>query len=193
MLTYYFVDESGDPIFYNEKGKVIVGQPGCSSILIIGLIRTENPKPIRAVLQKLRNEIANDKYLQGIPSLKKSLVSFHAKNDCPEVKEKVFKTIKDLDFKAEFIVGRKKEEIFIKRHKGKVQNFYDDLIIKLFENKLHKTDNKIYFAQRGDKKRQEPFENAIIMAKLNFEQKWNKKIDTACDIQVQTPVGEACL
>ena len=36
--TWFFVDESGDPTFYDRKGNLIVGQPGCSPILILGLI-----------------------------------------------------------------------------------------------------------------------------------------------------------
>jgi len=167
--VYFFVDESGDPIFYNKRGKFIVGQTGCSKVLMIGLIKTVHP------------------------ALKKSLLSFHAKDDCPEIREKIFRTIVDLDFRAEFIVARKKEEVFIKRHHKNMQNFYDDLITKLFENKLHKSNNIIYFAQRGDRKRQEPLENAILKAKLKFEKKWNRKINTDYEIYVQTPVGESCL
>ncbi|MDD2647094.1 MAG: DUF3800 domain-containing protein [Patescibacteria group bacterium] len=193
MLTHYFVDESGDPVFYDKVGRVIVGRPGCSPILLIGLMRTDDPKPIRVALEKLRSEIAADKYFQEIPSLQKSLLYFHAKDDCPEIREKVFKQLINLNFKAEFIVARKKEDIFIKRHHRKIQEFYDDMIIKLFENKLHKQDSKIYFAQRGDRKRQEPIENAVIKARLKFEKKWDKKINTDYDIKVQTPIGEPCL
>ena len=38
--TTFFVDESGDPIFFNKYGKSIVGQEGCSKILLIGFIET---------------------------------------------------------------------------------------------------------------------------------------------------------
>ena len=72
--VYYFVDEAGDPTFYNKDGKFIVGQEGCSKILMLGFIETEEPKIIRQELQKLRNAIGSDYYLQGIPSLKKSLM-----------------------------------------------------------------------------------------------------------------------
>lgn len=46
-ISYYFVDESGDPIFYNKKGELIIGQGGCSKILLVGFIKTDDPKPIR--------------------------------------------------------------------------------------------------------------------------------------------------
>ena len=42
-VNYFFVDESGDPTFYNKEGKFIVGEEGCSKILILGFIRTGNP------------------------------------------------------------------------------------------------------------------------------------------------------
>ncbi|MFH1318624.1 MAG: DUF3800 domain-containing protein [Candidatus Omnitrophota bacterium] len=192
-INYFFVDESGDPVFYNSYGKFIVGNFGCSKILMIGFIKTTDPKSLRVNLKNLAEDISEDKYLQGVPSVKKTLKAFHAKDDCSEVREKVFKTIAGLDFRAEFIVARKKEQIFKSRHHGNIQNFYDDLVVKLFTNKLHKTNNIIYFAQRGDIKRQKPLENAILKAKLSFESKWNKKIDTDYEIKVQSPVGEPCL
>ena len=33
--NWFFVDESGDPTFYDPRGNVIVGQPGCSTVLIL--------------------------------------------------------------------------------------------------------------------------------------------------------------
>lgn len=191
---YFFVDESGDPIFYDRKGNYIVGKEGCSKLLILGLIRTENPKNLREKIKKLQDEIINDPYLQGIPSLEKTKIALHAKDDVPEIREKVFKLIKELDFKAEFIVGRKIEEIFKKRHKGKEGIFYNDLVSKLFENKLHVAQKcHIYFAVRGNKTKQEPFEDAIQAAINLFENKWGIKNDSEINIIPQSPSGELCL
>ncbi|OGY30951.1 MAG: hypothetical protein A3C02_01130 [Candidatus Andersenbacteria bacterium RIFCSPHIGHO2_02_FULL_45_11] len=192
--TYYFVDESGDPIFYNRYGELIVGQGGCSKILLVGFIRTTDPRPIRQALSDLRYEIANDPYLRGIPSLKSSVEYFHAKNDSPEVRERVFKKIVSLDFKAEFIVARKIESIFTKRHNRRENVFYDDLLAKLFENKLHTSaENKIYYAVRGNRIRQEPISSAIQTAILTFEKKWDTKINSTIEVQAQTMTGEPCL
>jgi hypothetical protein len=191
---YFFVDESGDPIFYNRYGKLIVGNEGVSKTLILGFIKTDDPHSIRIALDKLRNEISKDSYLSSIPSVKKSLVSFHAKDDCPEVKEKVFRLIKDLNFSAEIFVGRKIPNIFNKRHLRKEYKFYDDLVSKLFENKLHiSSNNEIYFAVRGSRVRQQPLENAINQAKATFEKKKNVKIDSNVNIYPQIPSGEPCL
>lgn len=193
--NYFFVDESGDPTFYNKEGKCIVGEGGCSKILILGFIRTGNPNILRKSILNLRDEISNDPYLKEIPSFQRTLAEgFHAKNDTPEIREKFFKLIKILDFKAELFVARKIESLFLKRHQGKEELFYDDMVIKLFENKLHLAPiNYIYFAVRGNKKRQSPLNNAIITAKNIFEKKSNKIVYSDNKVFPQTPTGEPCL
>lgn len=194
QTNYFFVDESGDPTFYDRQGKLIVGEEGTSIILILGFIITKDPKSIRSALEVLRKQISEDVYLKGIPSLTKSLIAFHAKDDCPEVREKVYKTIVNLDFTAELFVARKIQNIFNKRHHGNENEFYDDLIRKLFENKLHLAkNNEIYFSVRGSKTRQLPLEQAIKNAINSFEAKWNKKVDSKINIYPQSPSGEPCL
>lgn len=160
----------------------------------MGFIRTNNPQLIRNSLSNLRYEIKNDTYLAQIPSVKKSIISFHAKDDCPEVREKVYKLLLSLDFKAEFIVARKNINIFNTRHKGKQSIFYDDLFSKLFENKLHLANsNKIYYAVRGNRDRQEPITEAVQAAILAFESKWKIKNDSSIEVYPQSPIGEPCL
>jgi hypothetical protein len=192
--NYFFVDESGDANFYNRYGKFIVGKEGCSKILLLGFIRTSVPDSLRKSLHDLRSEIAADKYLSSIPSVKKSLSEFHAKDDCAEVREKVFKTIVSLDFKAEFVVARKLENIFRTRHRSTENIFYDDLISKLFENQLHKANESfIYFSLRGNRVRTANLSNAIQTAKLTFENKWKTKVESDLKIYSQSAAGEPCL
>jgi hypothetical protein len=192
--TYFFVDESGDPYFYNRTGTLIVGNEGCSKILILGFIKTEEPDSLRKKLNDLHNEVVNDQYLKSIPSVKKSIDSFHATDDCPEVREKIFKAIVGLPFKSEFIVARKLEQVFFKRHKKNPNLFYDDLVTKLFQNQLHKsTENIIYYAVRGNRARQAPLEDAIRAAILVFEEKWKRKVESEINIFPQRPTGEPCL
>lgn len=194
LTNYFFVDESGDPTFYDKRGNFIVGNLGISKTLILGFIKTSNPKIIRQKLSQLKQEISQDNYLEGIPSVKKSLIAFHAKDDCPEVREKVFKVIKDLDFSAEIFVARKIQNIFNTRHHRSENEFYDDLVTKLFQNKLHLAkNNEIFFAVRGTRLRQAPLENAIQRATLSFETKWNIRVESNTTIIPQSPSGEPCL
>ncbi len=192
--TFFFVDEAGDPVFYNKRGAYIVGREGCSPLLLVGFIRTQNPQLLRKTLVQLRKNISQDHYLTSIPSVKKSMIAFHAKDDCSEIREKVFKTIIELDFRYECIVARKIESIFIERHKKNENIFYDDLLAKLFENKLHtSTKNSIYYAIRGNRIRQTSIEHAIHTATLSFETKWRTKITSAIELQAQSMTGEPCL
>lgn len=191
---YFFVDESGDPYFYDRNGNFIVGKEGCSQILLLGFIKTESPNILRKGIEEVRQSTRSDEYLKDIPSLKKSLITFHATDDCPEVRERVYKTIHDLPFRAEFIIARKREEVFVNRHKRRPNLFYDDLISKLFQNQLHQAkENVIYFAVRGNRARQLPFEDAIRKATLTFENKWKTKVDSNIEILPQRSEGEPCL
>jgi len=192
--SFFFMDEAGDPVFYNRYGEYIVGTPGCSTILLLGFIKTTEPKKLRKALETLRQEIINDDFLKNIPSLKKTAVTFHAKDDVPEVRERVFKLLKQLDFSYHCIVARKKESIFKSRHKSKESIFYNDLVSKLFENPLHKNDiNHIYYATRGSSVRQEPIESAIQVAQNTFSKKWGTPDEHQIIVYPQTPSGETCL
>ena len=51
--NWFFVDESGDPTFYDRKGNLIVGQGGCSPILVLGFVETQQPEPIRQAVLRL--------------------------------------------------------------------------------------------------------------------------------------------
>jgi hypothetical protein len=191
---FYFIDEAGDPVFYNAKGEMIVGTEGCSKVLIIGYVRTADPEPIRKALEKVRREIKNDQYLKSVPSIQKSLQYFHAKDDCPEVREKVYKAIRNLKFKSEFIVARKDEQRFRKIHLGKEGVFYNDLVTRLFESRMHIAQvTKIYYAIRGNKVRQAPLSDAIQASKLSFESRHETKVNTLVDVLPQAMTGEPCL
>ncbi len=64
--AYFFVDESGDPTFYDARGKCIVGRFGCSTVLVLGFIETQHPEPIRRAILDMQREIMNDSYLTRI-------------------------------------------------------------------------------------------------------------------------------
>jgi len=195
-IRYYFVDESGDPFFFNRKGEHIVGKDGCSPILILGFIETADPKNIRKELLALRKEILEDPYFSGIPSISKTEIAFHAKDDCPDVRLVVFKKLKSLDFKAQFIVARKIEEIFRGKFEYDENRFYDHLVSILFQNVLHRYRlSKIYFSKRGSKDRQKPILDAINVAINRFEKKWKTDIQNQIQFSVsaQLPSDEPCL
>lgn len=192
---WFFVDESGDPCFYDRNGNLIVGlEDGSSPILVIGFVETESPEEIRAALAKVRDEIRADPYVRGIPSLEWSLRSFHAKDDCSEVRERVYRAIPSMEFKAQFMVARKIERVFRNSFHCDETRLYDHLVTQLFRNVLHRaTTNRIYFAKRGNRDRQAPLSAAISRATESFRDRHGVEVKSASHVQSQTPVGEPVL
>ncbi len=185
---YFFVDESGDPNFFNRKGEDIVKKGTASKTFIVDYMETDNINTISKAVNGIKDSIKNDRYLDSIPSIKKSLVHLHAKDDCPEVRQIVFKTIEKLDIKCHIIVARKKTDIFKKKFDCNQAKFYEYMVEKLFENRLHLySDIDIYFSKMGTIVRENNMKDALNRAKENFKMKWGK--ENSCEIRtfIQEP------
>lgn len=191
---WYFVDETGDPVFYDRRGRLIVGEEGCSPILGLGFIETDDPATIRRALASLHAQVAADRYLQEIPSIAKTNRAFHAKDDVPEVRYLVYRRLAELDFKAQLVMARKNERVFRTTFHSDEGEFYDELVSRLFENVLHRhRRNHIYFSRRGSRTRQSKLEQAIRLGVAKFEARWNTKVETEIRVESQTAIGEPCL
>ena len=93
--TNFFVDEFGDPVFYDKKGRLIVGSEGCSLLLGLGFVEIIDPRQARKAILALQQDILNDPYLNKIPSvLRHTSVAFHAAKDVPEVRYLMYRLIK---------------------------------------------------------------------------------------------------
>ena len=91
------------------------------------------------------------------------------------------------------VVARKTVAVF-KKFGGNANQLYDHLITVLFKDKLHtSSENRIYFATRGNRKRQKPLEEAIRNARRAFELKWKTQVKSQSDIFAQTPSDEPYL
>jgi len=192
--TWFFVDESGDPTFYDRGGNLIVGTAGCSPILILGFVETQKPDGCRRAILELKQEIVAEPYFADFPSIQRTAVAFHAKDDVPEIRYRFFKLLSSLDFEAQVVVARKVERVFRNTFEAKENAFYDYLLERLFQNMLHRHEhNWIYFAKRGSRSRQAPLLQAIQKSIQAFEGKWGTHVTTDVQIQAQTPKAEPCL
>ena len=191
---WYFADEAGDPTFYSKRGKLSVGQEGCSPILILGFIKTTNPEPIRKAVRKLQQEVTSDPYFQNRKSLAQTAIAFHANTDLWEIKYLFFKLIATFDIRVQFVVARKIERIFIEYDKRNQNAFYDHIMSCLFHSALHRYEhNHVYFATRGSRKRQAPITAAITNGRARFERYYGVSVNTSLTVQPQTPSHEPCL
>ncbi|HKG59917.1 MAG TPA: hypothetical protein VKB05_09160 [Pyrinomonadaceae bacterium] len=194
--TNFFVDEFGDPVFYDKKGRLIVGSEGCSLLLGLGFVEIVDPRHARKAILALQQDIVNDLYLNKIPSVvRHTSVALHAAKDVPEVRYLMYQLIKTLDFKAQFVVSCKSEKAFRELHNSDENLHYDRLVGRLFSTVLHRFKiNRICFSSRGSRARRLPLEQAIYKAKHDFEEYYGKRIvGTSFQVQAQSPAGEPCL
>jgi len=187
-VHHYFVDEAGDLTLFGRRGKVLVGTPGCSRTFMLGVAHLPNPDAAADALDSLRAKLLAEPYFRGVPSMqpdgRKTAVCFHAKDDLPEVRREVFKLLPSLGAKIQVVIRRKTELVNLSkffrssRRRLSEEDVYDDLVMRIFRNLLHKADeNRIVFARRGKGARHVALVRAIKRAKGNFERKWGRPSD----------------
>lgn len=198
----YFVDEAGDGNLFSQKGRVIVGDSGCSRFFILGVLDIANLDSLSTNLTELRKNILADPYFQDIPSIqpeaRKTALAFHAKNDIPEVRREVYALLRgtpELRFYAvitdklsvlEYVRQRNARNSSYRYHPNEL---YDSLVRRLFKERLHKDDGyEIYFATRGKSDRTAALSTALQAARENFFKKYS--ISNKIPIQV-TPTNPA--
>jgi hypothetical protein len=67
--VYLFIDESGDPVFYGSRKKLLVGATGFQPYLIIGMIETADRKTLRKSVINFMDHIKADNLYNTIPSV----------------------------------------------------------------------------------------------------------------------------
>ena len=68
-IIRYFVDEAGDPVLFNRKGQLIIGNDGCSRYFILGKLEIEQPEKLSEQMEALRCDLLADHYFKGVPSM----------------------------------------------------------------------------------------------------------------------------
>ncbi len=163
--SYFFIDESGDPNFFANRHKLLIGTPGYQPLLLMGMIQTQNRRVLRKAMVDLKSEIENDPLYNKLHSVKPGWY-IHAIEDHPDIRTKVVTTIRNLDgFRTFIVIGRKALYRFERTHKSNPTEFYHDLLYHLLKDRLNSEEEfyQIYLAQR-QKTRMENFEDATKRA-----------------------------
>lgn len=172
-----FLDEAGDTTFFGKGGVPILGQPGVSLCFGLGLARFALPvAEARVQVERLCHAIESDEYVNRIPSVAKRIQSggfyFHAKDDPPEVRERLFKWIRQTDCALEMVVGRKIPALFARKHHSKESEFYADLLSHLLKNNLQCGRRLVInLAERGKTTRNHVLELALAKARESLIKK----------------------
>lgn len=192
---YYYFDEAGHPNILGRKGKNLLELGLVSKVFMVGYLEIENPKELARALRDLQTQICNDEYLKEIPSVvEKTSKCFHACNDCSEVREKVFKLLKQYDFSFYCVVARKNVDLFRKKFNLSEKELYKYLVAKLLENRLHLySEIDCYFSSMGSVVRKETMQSAINSAISTFNEKWHKDNMNSIRVLIQKNSNEPLL
>ncbi len=139
--TYFFIDESGDPVFYGNHKKILSGTKGFQPYLIIGMIETTNRKVLRKAVMGFINNIKADSLYNTISSVAVDKNWYvHARNDHPEIRAKFFELIRNIKgYKAHIVIAKKDLGIFNSNHNNDPTKFYFDVLHHLLNGRLHNT------------------------------------------------------
>ncbi|MBE2203536.1 MAG: DUF3800 domain-containing protein [Chthoniobacterales bacterium] len=178
-----FVDEAGVPEIFDKKGRVIVGNEGCSHYFMLGMLEVDDPEKLALALNGLREEMRNDPYFSSSesfdPARKRTALLFHAKDDLPEVRVKVFDLLRsfgsEIRFRAVICdkqIIRAREEARRSQQPGYRYNpdhLYDELARALFSKFSRMADvYQLWIAKRGNKERNAALLQAIDDAEGDF-------------------------
>jgi hypothetical protein len=158
----YFVDETGDGVIFDGKGRVLVGTGKVADYFTLGMVECRTLDALTADLAALRTQLLADAYFKGVPSMqpaaKKTALYFHAKDDLPEVRREVFRVIQGHDFSFYAVVrtmsavvrGVKWRNERDPTYRYRPTELYDSAVRRLFDKKLHtRPAFEVIFATRG--------------------------------------------
>ena len=195
-----FLDEAGDTTFFGRGRVLILGRDGVSQCFGLGMVKFAAPvAEMRSQVEKLCRAVESDSYLNRIPSVLKRVQSggffFHASDDSPEVRERLFKWIHEADCSLEMVVGRKIPALFAKKHNNRESEFYADLLSHLLKNKLKLGQRLVVnIAERGKTTRNHVLESALARARERFAKKQDvSEISSEVVFNVQNPRTEPLL
>lgn len=202
----YFVDEAGDGTLFSSRGRVIIGEPGCSRAFISGLLAVDDSARLETSFAELRTRLMADPYFRGVPSMqpdaRKTAAAFHAKDDVPEVRREVLAllaatpcsfsaVVKSKHSVLEYVRSRNPADSSYRYHPNEL---YDYLVRRLFKQRLHKGEAcPITFSKRGKGDRTQALHLAIETARLRFRRESGIASTPTITVRAKAPAASAGL
>ena len=178
---HYFVDESGDGVLFDRRGRPLVLDEGWPQFFMVGLLDVADPEALQKDMDDLRQRLLADPYFKGVPSMKpeggKTALAFHAKDDVAEVRREVYSLLlrQDLRFTAvvkrmrvvlNYVTSRNQSDPTYRYHPDEL---YDLTVRRLFQQRLHAHDAyDIWFARRNKSDRTRILADTLIAVRDRF-------------------------
>lgn len=202
----YYVDEAGDPTLFSGRGRVLVGEEGCSRFFMLGVLSVPDPASLGKDIGELRAALLADPYFKNVPSMqperRKTALAFHAKDDLPEVRREVFRVLLKHELKFLAVVRDKASVLRYVQQRNSVDDayryrsneLYDSLVSRLFKDRLHLSPEvTVSFARRGSSDRSQALKAALDKARERFAVKWNKEVLSTVAVRLSTPLHDPAL
>lgn len=202
----FYVDEAGDGVLFGKRGRIRLDDPDAMKFFVLGMVRFPVDQIAREALQQLRQEIVSNPLYSSIPSLRpdarKTALAFHAKDDHPEIRAKVFELLVKLDFKLyavikdmravlRYVQGRNQTH---PSYRYRPNELYDLTVRMLFTDRLHQADQyRITFARRGKSDRSQSLRVELEKARLKFLKAHHREHSAEVAILPARPEDEPCL
>ena len=205
-LATYHVDEAGDGVLFGRMGRNLLAEENSSKFFMLGMVRCVCDAEAAAALTELRQSLLANPLYSSIhtlrPEAKKTARSFHAKDDHPEIRAKVFELILSLDFQffavikdmrsvLKYVKGRNHNDFSYRYHPNEL---YDLTVKLLFNQRLHSEDHyRITFARRGQSDRTTALMENLQVTRVRFLEEHAMDHDPTLEIIPAYPWEQECL
>lgn len=202
----YFVDEAGDGVLFGPKGRNRLTDKDAPRFFMLGMVQCEQPEIATAALETLRKELMAHPLYASIPSMRpaaqKTALGFHAKDDHPEVRAKVFELLLKLDFKFHAVIKEMRAVLEYVNRRNKMHpdyryhpnELYDLTVRLLFKQRVHNQNHyQITFARRGQSDRTKELKEQIERTRLEFSRKHSGIGSPVLDVVPAYPWEQPCL
>lgn len=202
----FFVDEAGDGVLFGTKGRDRLSDSDAQQFFMLGMVRCADDKAVGTALNRLRKDLLENPLYASIPSMqpeaRKTARAFHAKDDHPEVRAKVFELLAGLDFKVYAVIKDMRVVRSYVQNRNRMHaeyrytpnELYDLTVRMLFKQRLHTHDGyHITFARRGKSDRTRTLRNELEKTRQCYLEEQKKNHDPEIEIRPAYPWEEPCL
>ncbi|NBQ39414.1 MAG: hypothetical protein EBU34_06455 [Alphaproteobacteria bacterium] len=177
----YYVDEAGDGVLFGPMGSDLLSKGEARRYFMLGFVEYDAPDQIEQALSDLRQRLMSDPLFSTIASLdparKKTALFFHAKDDHPEIRIKVFEFIRAFDFKFSVVIKDMRavksyvesRNRFNSDYRYNPDELYDYTVRLLFNQRIHKADSyEIIFSRRGPSDRTHALQKQLEKLRADY-------------------------
>lgn len=202
----YYVDEAGDGVLFGPHGRDRLADPEAPRFFMLGMVSCAAPEAVARGLVQLRSDLLANPLFSGIPSCapeeKKTARAFHAKDDHPEVRNRVFEFLASVDFKffavikdmrkvRDYVLSRNRMDTGYRYHPNEL---YDLTVRMLFKHRLHQHDRyRVVFARRGSSDRTGALKRELERTRQRFLAEQGRHNAATLEIVPAYPWTESCL